>query len=89
MKKDVPVSAAAVEQQVFTRPEAAVYLRVRPALLAAMGSQMRGPRFTKFGPAPRCPVRYRLEDLVDWLADPVRHEQKVWRSRRTKQARKK
>lgn len=56
-----------MNQEVFTRPEAADYLRLSvPQLdnLAARGDIQR----VKIGNGPRCRVLYRLEDLRAFLS---------------------
>ena len=62
----------------MTRGEAAELLRMPPSYLSNLKRKRRGPRVHKFGTADRCPVRYRLADLLAWVDDPHGHEREVW-----------
>ena len=67
----------------MTRGEAAELLRMPPSYLANLKRKRRGPRCHKFGAADRCPVRYRLADVLEWVANPVAHEHEVWGNKTT------
>jgi hypothetical protein len=62
----------------MTRGEAAELLRMPSSYLANLKRKRRGPRCQKFGTADRCPVRYRLADVLEWVSDPAGHEREVW-----------
>jgi hypothetical protein len=62
----------------MTRSEAAELLRMPPSYLSNLKRKRRGPRVHKFGTADRCPVRYRLADVLAWVDDPHGHEREVW-----------
>ena len=62
----------------MTRGEAAELLRMPPSYLSNLKRKRRGPRVHKFGTADRCPVRYRLADVLAWVDDPHGHEREVW-----------
>lgn len=55
------------DQQLFTRSEAAAYMRLSPQTLATWASRGVGPTFLRVGRA----VRYRLSDLNVYLDDRV------------------
>lgn len=51
--------------------EAAEYLGYAPQTLAGWRFQGRGPRYLKLGGGKRGKIRYRLEDLDNYLAECV------------------
>jgi len=51
-----------------TAVEAAAYLRLKPATLAAMRVDGSGPQYFKVGSKRRGKVLYRYEDLDAWIA---------------------
>lgn len=51
--------------------EAADYLGYAPQTLAGWRFQGRGPRYLKLGGGKRGKIRYRLEDLDNYLAECV------------------
>lgn len=55
-----------MQDQIFTRSDAATYLRVSKSLLAKLAMEKAGPRFSRLG---RNAVRYRKEDLDAWIAE--------------------
>ena len=67
----------------MTRGEAAELLRMPPSYLSNLKRKRRGPRVHKFGTADRCPVRYRLADVLAWCDDPHGHEREVWGEKAT------
>ncbi|MBJ6751354.1 helix-turn-helix domain-containing protein [Geomonas anaerohicana] len=56
-------SVVAPRQAALTTPEAAAYLKVKPATLEQWRWNGRGPRFAKIGRS----VRYRMSDLDAFL----------------------
>jgi predicted DNA-binding transcriptional regulator AlpA len=55
--------------QLLTEADASRLLGLAPATLRNMRTQGRGPAFIKVGGL----VRYRPDDLVDWIESRVRH----------------
>jgi 5-methylcytosine-specific restriction protein A len=53
----------AEQQELFTAPEAAAFLRYEPTTLAVWRSHAKGPAYVKFGRT----IRYRRRDLVEWV----------------------
>ena len=51
--------------ELLTREEAAMFLRVSPSTLETWVTRKKGPKFVKVGSL----VRYRLTDLEDYLCD--------------------
>lgn len=74
-----PATARALKRQMtsplLTEAEAASYLRFTQRALQAWRCQGRGPRFVKISARA---VRYRLEDLEQWIADRLRSS--TWES---------
>ncbi len=57
-----------MKHQFLNTPKAAEYVGLRPCTLEAWRCYGGGPRFVKLGRA----VRYRLDDLDDWVESRVR-----------------
>lgn len=68
-------SAARQQQPLLTEIEAADLLRLTPRALQAWRYQGRGPRFVKISARA---VRYRPEDLDQWIEDHLRSS--TWES---------
>ena len=66
------------ESPYVTREQAAGLLNMQPNYLAKLKCLGRGPRCSKFGSAACSPIRYARADVLDWAADPVAHERRVW-----------
>jgi len=58
------------------RSRAAEMIGRKPATLRAWASQQppRGPRPVKTGPARQARTLYPVQEIRDWLADPVAYE---------------
>ena len=54
-----------MERKWLSRAEAAAYLGLKPATLAAWACQERGPTFARL--SSRC-IRYSADDLDAWMA---------------------
>ena len=59
-------------EELFTTPEAADWLRVRPETMRTWRYSGRGPRFVRLGDGPKAPIRYRRRDLESYLSKPLR-----------------
>jgi hypothetical protein len=62
--------------QAVSRARAAEMIGRKPATLRAWAAQnpQRGPRPTKTGTAKQAQCLYPLDEIRDWLADPVAYE---------------
>ena len=67
METTFPNLKGMVQDPVFTRPEAAEYLRVKAQTLAVWACKGSGPPFSKVGRL----ARYRKSALDSWLAENV------------------
>jgi hypothetical protein len=54
-----------VKEPLLTQSEAAILLHVEPRTLESWRQHRVGPRYIRY--SRRC-VRYRIEDIQDWLA---------------------
>lgn len=63
--------------ELLTPEEVADLLKVHPGTLENWRVRGEGPRFVKLGNKRRSPVRYRRQDVEDWIfTDIKRHEKK-------------
>jgi hypothetical protein len=62
--------------QAVSRARAAEMIGRKPATLRAWAAQnpQRGPRPTKTGTAKQAHTLYAVDEIRDWLADPVAYE---------------
>lgn len=51
---------------ILTTKEAADFLKMSPRTLANWRLRGEGPRFFHLTGNPKSPVRYRLQDILDW-----------------------
>lgn len=61
--------AVGLAAELLTRSEAAKFLRVSPGTLSRWAAERRGPRFVKLGAGDAGSVRYRREDLDQFVID--------------------
>jgi len=57
-------------QELLTQDQVAEILQVHPGTLENWRMRGEGPRFVKLGAKRRSPIRYKREDVEDWLHDP-------------------
>jgi hypothetical protein len=72
MQKPKPPS----EDIMLTTDELAARWKLTPDHLEVKRMRGEGPRFIKLGDDPRAPVRYRLEDVLDYENNHTRHNTK-------------
>jgi predicted DNA-binding transcriptional regulator AlpA len=51
----------------LTNEEAAALLGIKPNTLEIWRCKSRGPRFIKLGREKQSPIRYRSEDVAEWI----------------------
>lgn len=59
-----------------SRRIAAELTGLAPSTLKKLGTQGRGPAFTKIGAAQQARTLYRLDEIEKWKRDPVAYERR-------------
>lgn len=54
---------------ILTNKEAADYLKMSPRTLTNWRLKGEGPRYFHLTDNPKSPVRYRLQDILDWIEE--------------------
>ena len=57
--------------ELLTQEQVAEILQIHPGTLENWRTRGEGPRFVKLGNKRRSPIRYRRQDVDDWLFDPT------------------
>lgn len=60
-----------MSKRLLTQEQAAEFLTLSPRTLADWRCQGFGPRYRKLGTGRNAPVRYREDELEEWLANQV------------------
>lgn len=60
------------ENQMLTPQEVSQLIKVSVGTLENWRMQGRGPKFIKLGGGPRGHVRYRLQDVEDWMFEDAK-----------------
>jgi hypothetical protein len=61
------MTASSTTPALFTSPQAALWLGVKPQTLRKWRHQGKGPRFVRLGTGRHSPAAYRLADLEAWV----------------------